>query len=101
MAIRLAAKKESPHSPRRSAACAGRWPRLFPPFQEERLPAFFPGVPLVHDRREVDEAEIALVERALDLAVHRNAACGHDEALAFGRKHEIHEEERRVRVRRL
>src|SRR6266581_7914756 len=88
-------------SPPKRSFCGPRAMFLLRSFQKQGLPASFPGVPLVNQRAQIDDAEIEFLERAVDRAIDRHAARRLDDALAFRRQHEIREEQRRVRMRRL
>src|SRR2546426_9194846 len=92
-------RKPSQSPPKRTFCASWVMCLSFP--EEQGLPAHFPGVPLVHQRAQIDDAEIEFLERAVDRAIDRHAARRLDDALAFGRQHEIREEQRRVRMRRL
>src|SRR5229473_1169649 len=91
--------KPSPSAPKRTCWVSGVM--LFSPLQEQGLPAFFPCVPLIQQRRQVDNAVVEFIERAVHQAADRYAVARLDDLLAFLGQHKIHKQQRRVRMRRL
>src|SRR5713226_2056231 len=84
-------RKPSPSAPKRTCCVSGVM--LIPSLQEQSLPAFFPCVPLIQQRRQVDDAVVEFFERAVHQATDRYAVARLDNLLAFRGQHEIHEQQ--------